>query len=158
MRKLFKFSLHKGNVNEETIWNFQAFMNSKKNSCRTMGQTASKRPETSILEWISPILVLMVLIHPYGSPWVRLVPKSHYKLIELIKFTRYVARTHMQFSPISPFQWNHYIELHDSSDVLDSRGRRGILRKERRKYKILLRSQVKFYIFYMSPAKYPCDR
>ena len=33
MRKLFKFSLHKGKLNEETIWNFQAFMNSKKNSC-----------------------------------------------------------------------------------------------------------------------------
>ena len=34
MRKLFKFSLHKGKLNEETIWNFPAFMNSKKNSCR----------------------------------------------------------------------------------------------------------------------------
>ena len=34
MRKLFKFSLHKGKLNEETIWNCQAFMNSKKNSCR----------------------------------------------------------------------------------------------------------------------------
>ena len=34
VRKLFKFSLHKGKLNEETIWNFQAFMNSKKNSCR----------------------------------------------------------------------------------------------------------------------------
>ena len=123
----------------------------------TMGQTASKRPETSILEWISPILILMVLIHPYGSPWVPLVPKSHYKLIESFKFTRYVARNHMQFSPFSPFQWNYYIELHDSSNVLDSRGRRGILRKESIKRKILLRSQVKFYIFYMSSAKYPCD-
>ena len=125
---------------------------------RTMGQTASKRPETSILEWISPILILMVLICPYGFPWVPLVPKTHYKLLESFKFTRYVARTHMQFSPMSPFQWNHYIELHDSSYVLDSRGRRGILRKESIKRKILLRSQVKFYIFYMSSAKYPCDR
>ena len=34
MRKLFKFSLHKGKLNEETVRNFQAFMNSKKNSCR----------------------------------------------------------------------------------------------------------------------------
>ena len=34
MRKLFKFSLHKGKLNEETIGNFQAFMNSKKKSCR----------------------------------------------------------------------------------------------------------------------------
>ena len=34
MRKLFNFSLHKGKLNEETISNFQAFMNSKKNSCR----------------------------------------------------------------------------------------------------------------------------
>ena len=34
MRKVFKFSLHKGKLNEETIWNFQALMNSKKNSCR----------------------------------------------------------------------------------------------------------------------------
>ena len=34
MRKLFKCSLHRGKLNEETIWNFQAFMNSKKNSCR----------------------------------------------------------------------------------------------------------------------------
>ena len=34
VRKLFKFSLRKGKLNEETIWNFQAFMNSKKNSCR----------------------------------------------------------------------------------------------------------------------------
>ena len=34
MSKLFKFSIHKGKANEETKWNFQAFMNSKKNSCR----------------------------------------------------------------------------------------------------------------------------
>ena len=34
MRKLFKFSLYKGKLNEETIWNVKAFMNSKKNSCR----------------------------------------------------------------------------------------------------------------------------
>ena len=34
MRKLFKFSLDKGKLNEETERNFQAFMNSKKNSCR----------------------------------------------------------------------------------------------------------------------------
>ena len=34
MRKLFKFSLHKRKLNEEIIWIFQAFMNSKKNSCR----------------------------------------------------------------------------------------------------------------------------
>ena len=33
VRKLIKFSLHKGKVNEETVWNFQAFSNSKKNSC-----------------------------------------------------------------------------------------------------------------------------
>ena len=30
VRKLFKFSLHKGKVNEETRWNSQAFMNLKK--------------------------------------------------------------------------------------------------------------------------------
>ena len=35
MRKLFKSSLHKRKLNAETIWNFQAFMNSKKNTCRS---------------------------------------------------------------------------------------------------------------------------
>ena len=34
MRKLLKFLLHNGKLNEETIGNFEAFMNSKKNSCR----------------------------------------------------------------------------------------------------------------------------
>ena len=96
---------------------------------RTMGQTAPKRPETPILEWISPILILMVLICPYGSPWVPLVPKSHYKLVEVFKFTRYVARNHMQFWPFSSFQWNHFHDLHVSSDVLDSSGHTGILWK-----------------------------
>ena len=34
VRKLFKFSLHKRVINTETIWNFQDFTNSKKNSFR----------------------------------------------------------------------------------------------------------------------------
>ena len=34
MRKLFKFLLHKGKLNEETIWIFQGFTIPKKNSCR----------------------------------------------------------------------------------------------------------------------------
>ena len=102
---------------------------------RTMGQTAPKRPETPILEWISPILILMVLICPYGSPWVPLVPKSHYKLVEVFKFTRYVARNHMQFWSFSSFQWNHFHDLHVSSDVLDSSGHTGILWKTCKKSK-----------------------
>ena len=34
VRKLFKFSLHKWKTNAETIWIFQGFTISKKNSCR----------------------------------------------------------------------------------------------------------------------------
>ena len=34
VRKLFKFSLHKRKTNAETIWIFQGFTISKKNSCR----------------------------------------------------------------------------------------------------------------------------
>ena len=34
VRKLFKFLLHKGKINEETIWNFQGLEIPKKNSCR----------------------------------------------------------------------------------------------------------------------------
>ena len=34
VRKLFKFSLHKRKLNAETIWDFQGFKNSKKNSFR----------------------------------------------------------------------------------------------------------------------------
>ena len=34
VRKLFKFLLHKGKINEETIWNFQGLKIPKKNSCR----------------------------------------------------------------------------------------------------------------------------
>ena len=34
VRELFKFLLHKGKINEETIWNFQGFTIPKKNSCR----------------------------------------------------------------------------------------------------------------------------
>ena len=34
VRKLFKFLLHKGKLNAETIWNFQGFTVPKKNSCR----------------------------------------------------------------------------------------------------------------------------
>ena len=33
VRKLFKFSLHKRKINAETIWIFQSFTISKKNSC-----------------------------------------------------------------------------------------------------------------------------
>ena len=59
---------------------------------RTMGQTASKRPETSLLECIPPDYEFdgfNIFI------WAPLVPKSHYKLIEVFNFTRYVARKHM---------------------------------------------------------------
>ena len=35
LRKLFKFLLHKGKPNEETIWNFQGITIPKKNSCRS---------------------------------------------------------------------------------------------------------------------------
>ena len=34
VRKLFKILLHKGKINEETIWNFQGLKIPKKNSCR----------------------------------------------------------------------------------------------------------------------------
>ena len=34
VRKLFKFSLRRRKTNAETIWIFQGFTNSKKNSCR----------------------------------------------------------------------------------------------------------------------------
>ena len=34
VRKLFRFLLHKGKMNEETIWNFQGLKITKNNSCR----------------------------------------------------------------------------------------------------------------------------
>ena len=45
VRKLFRFSLHKRKNNGETIWDFQAFKNSKKNTETICGNTVCKRFE-----------------------------------------------------------------------------------------------------------------
>ena len=62
-----------------------------------MGQTAPKRPETSILECIPPDFEFYCFNISIWVPLSPLVPKSHYKLIEVFKFTRYVARNHIQY-------------------------------------------------------------
>ena len=46
-----------------------------------------------------------------------------------------------------------FLTLHHSA----SSNHRGDLRKKSIKYKILLKSQVKFYILYLSSANHPCD-
>ena len=56
-----------------------------------------------------------------------------------------------------PKRWKNQVNLVFTLHSSDSSGHRGILRKTCRKYKILLRSQVKFYILYLSSANHPCD-
>ena len=44
-----------------------------------------------------------VLMYPYGSLGVPLVPKSHDVLVELFRFTRYVERNKVHFAPFLRF-------------------------------------------------------
>ena len=76
MRKLFKFSLHKRKFNAETIWDFQGFKSSKKNSFRW--NYSRKYGSQNLLIYVrisSPRLIR----HPQREPvatdlWV--VPKA----------------------------------------------------------------------------------
>ena len=56
-----------------------------------------------------------------------------------------------------PKHWKNQVNLVFTLHSSDSSGHRGILRKTCRKYKILPKSQVKFYIFYLPPANHPCE-
>ena len=64
----------------------------------------------------------LVLMYPYVSLGVPLVPKSHDTLVELFRFTRYVERNKVHFAPFLRFHWNHYIAFPDFSDVWPSWG------------------------------------
>ena len=55
VRKLFKFLLHKGKINEETIRNFQGLKTPKKNSCR-----GNYMRKYGILNFIFRIQVLVI--------------------------------------------------------------------------------------------------
>ena len=68
------------------------------------------------------ILNFLVLMYPYGSVGVLLVPKSHNTFVELFRFTRYVERNKVHFAQFLRFHWNHYIVFPDFSDVWPFRG------------------------------------
>ena len=86
-----------------------------KEAWRTMGQDRPKCKETRSHSEILLTLNFLVVMYPYWSLGVPLVPKSQDILIKLFRVTRYVQR-------FLRFHWNHYIAFPDFSDVWPSRG------------------------------------
>ena len=63
---------------------------------RTMGQGCPKCKETP--SHMLAILIFLVLMYPYVSLGVPLVPKSHDTLVEIFRVTRYMERNKVHFS------------------------------------------------------------
>ena len=52
---------------------------------------------------LTVILNFLVLMNPFESLGIPLVPKSHDTLLELFRFTRYVKRNKVHFAPFLRF-------------------------------------------------------
>ena len=69
----------------------------------TMGQDCPKCKETPLTVNVIDFDFFFVLMYPYGSFGVPLVPKSHDTLVEFFRFTRYVESNKVHFAPFLRF-------------------------------------------------------